>query len=200
MLRTLVDAELPRNYSLGVLRWCTVAAMSISRVLLGLLEAEPQHGYALKQDYDERFGLERPVLYGQVYATLGRLQRDGLARAVGVESGGGPDRKLYAITSAGVTELEQWLSQPEPTSAPLQNVLFAKVVLALMSGRPADQLLDAQRTVHVARMRELTARRHDADITERLATDFEIHHLEADLKWIETAGSRLDRLRTAVTR
>ena len=124
----------------------------------------------------------------------------GWREAVGVESGGGPDRKLYAITGAGVTELEHWLSQPEPTSAPLQNVLFAKVVLALMSGRPADQLLDAQRTVHVARMRELTARRHDADITERLATDFEIHHLEADLKWIETAGARLDRLRTAVSR
>jgi DNA-binding PadR family transcriptional regulator len=172
----------------------------MSRVLLGLLEAEPQHGYALKQDYDERFGLERPVLYGQVYATLGRLQRDGLADAVGVESGGGPDRKLFAITPAGVTELEHWLTQPEPASAPLQNVLFAKVVLALMSGRPANQILDAQRTVHVGRMRELTAGRHDADVVERLAADFEVHHLEADLHWIEAAGTRLDRLRVAVAR
>jgi DNA-binding PadR family transcriptional regulator len=174
--------------------------MSISRVLLGLLEAEPQHGYALKQDYDERFGLERPVLYGQVYATLGRLQRDGLARSVGVESGGGPDRKLYAITPAGVSELEHWLAQPEPASTPLQNVLFAKVVLALMSGRPADQILDGQRSVHVARMRELTAGRRGADVLERLAGDFEIHHLEADLQWIAAAGVRLDRLRSAVAR
>jgi DNA-binding PadR family transcriptional regulator len=174
--------------------------MSISRVLLGLLEAEPRHGYTLKQEYDDRFGAERPLLYGQVYATLGRLQRDGLAQAVGVESGGGPDRKVFAITPAGVTELEHWLAQPEPASAPLQNVLFAKVVLALMSGRPAEQILDAQRAVHIARMRELTARRHDADITDLLAADFEIHHLEADLAWIETAGARLDRLRTAVAR
>jgi DNA-binding PadR family transcriptional regulator len=174
--------------------------MSISRVLLGLLEAEPRHGYTLKQEYDDRFGAERPLLYGQVYATLGRLQRDGLAQAVGVESGGGPDRKVFAITPAGVTELELWLTQPEPASAPLQNVLFAKVVLALMSGRPAEQILDSQRAVHIARMRELTARRHDADIADLLAADFETHHLEADLAWIETAGARLDRLRTAVAR
>jgi DNA-binding PadR family transcriptional regulator len=174
--------------------------MTISRVLLGLLEAEPRHGYTLKQEYDERFGAERPLLYGQVYATLGRLQRDGLAEAVGVESGGGPDRKVFAITPAGVTELEQWLAQPEPASAPLPHLLFAKVVLALMSGRPAEQILDAQREVHIARMRVLTARRHDADVIDRLTDDFEIHHLEADLAWIETAGARLDRLAKAVAR
>jgi DNA-binding PadR family transcriptional regulator len=173
--------------------------MSISRMLLGLLEAEPKHGYTLKQDFDERFGGERPVLYGQVYATLGRLHRDGLAKAVGVESGGGPDRKVYAITPAGVSELEHWLAQPEPAAAPLQNVLFAKVVLALMSGRPAEQILDAQRVVHIARMRELTAERHDQDVTRRLAADYEIAHLQADLTWIETAGGRLARLAQEVS-
>ena len=34
-------------------------------------------------------------------------------------------------------------------------MLFTKVVLALMLGRPADRYLDAQRAAHLARMREL---------------------------------------------
>jgi hypothetical protein len=36
-------------------------------------------------------------------------------------------------------------------------VLFAKVVLSLMLGRPAERYLDAQRAAHLQRMRELTS-------------------------------------------
>ena len=35
-------------------------------------------------------------------------------------------------------------------------MLFAKVVLALMLGRPAERYLDIQRAAHLQRMRELT--------------------------------------------
>ena len=45
--------------------------------LLGLLEREPSHGYDLKRDYDTYFGRGKPLPFGQVYATLGRLARDG---------------------------------------------------------------------------------------------------------------------------
>ncbi len=168
--------------------------MSIPLTMLGLLEPSPSHGYTLKQRYDERFGRSRPLKFGQVYATLGRLERDGLAQVTGVEHGEGPERKVFAITPQGVGELEHWLSTPEPPGQ-VQNVLFTKVVLALSSGRPAPEVLDAQRAVHLARMREITAARHDVDVLERLAGDYEIAHLEADLRWIEIAGARLDALR-----
>ena len=54
--------------------------MSVPLTLLGLLEREPSHGYDLKRDYDAYFGRDKPVPYGQVYATLSRLARDGMAR------------------------------------------------------------------------------------------------------------------------
>ena len=47
--------------------------MSVPHTLLGLLEEQPRHGYDLKRAYDARFGLDRPLKAGQVYATLGRL-------------------------------------------------------------------------------------------------------------------------------
>jgi DNA-binding PadR family transcriptional regulator len=165
--------------------------VSVSHVLLGLLERQPSHGYTLKAAYDHGFARDRPLRYGQVYATLARLQRDGLAEEIAVEPGAGPDRRMYAVTSRGVQELVSWLVTPEPPTGYAVSVLFAKTVLALTSGRSAADVLDAQRAAHVARMREVTRAAHGADVIARLAADYEIAHLEADLQWIEIAGARL---------
>ena len=173
--------------------------MNIPCTLLGLLEPEPSHGYELKRAYDHRFASGRPLPFGQVYATLGRLERDGRVEVQGTEHGSGPDRKRYAITPEGVTVLEEWLAQPEAPEPHLQSVLFAKVVLALVSGRPADRYLDAQRASHLARMRELTAQRRAGGLGQTLLADYALFHLEADLRWIDMTESRLDQLTAEVT-
>jgi DNA-binding PadR family transcriptional regulator len=174
--------------------------VNIPCTLLGLLEPEPSHGYGLKRAYDQRFGQDKPLPFGQVYATLGRLERDGRVEVQGTEHGSGPERKRYAITSEGVTALEQWLGEPEAPEPHLQSVLFAKVVLALVSGRPADRFLDAQRAAHMARMRELTAERRAGGLGRALLADYALFHLEADLRWIDMTESRLDQLTAEVTR
>ena len=174
--------------------------MSLSTTLLGLLEPQPSHGYELKREYDSLFGRDRPLPFGQVYATLGRLDRDGHVVVRGVESGAGPDRKRYGITPSGVTALERWLASPEPPEPHLQPTLFAKVVLALLSGRSAKQFLDAQRVAHLGRMRELTAKRRGGGLADALVADYGLFHLEADLRWIDLTEARLDQLATEVRR
>ena len=179
------------SYTRRVYRACILRDMSIPHVLLGLLEVEPRHGYTLKADYDERFGGGRPLRFGQVYATLARLQREGWAQEIAIEAGAGPERRRFAITNSGVQELTSWLSSPQPPTAYDTSVLFAKTVLALSSGRSAADILDAQRAVHLVRMREVTRGRRDGDWTRQLAADFELAHLQADLDWIETAAARI---------
>src|SRR5579859_3429754 len=98
--------------------------------LLGLLEREPSHGYELKRDYDTYFGRGRPLPFGQVYATLARLARDGKAIAGDAEPGAGPDRKRYTITDTGKHEVEVWLGAPIPAEPYLHTDLFVKVVLS----------------------------------------------------------------------
>jgi DNA-binding PadR family transcriptional regulator len=169
--------------------------MSVTYALLGLLEERPRHGYELKRLYDEQFGASQPVRFGQVYTTLGRLRRDALVDIASVEAGLGPERKLYLITKDGVENFERWLAEPEPPESHGRNALFTKVVLALMSGRSPAEILDTQRAAHLERMRELTERRRHAALQERLSSDFELFHLEADLRWIELAGKRVERLR-----
>src|SRR5258706_16420069 len=109
--------------------WSESIVMFLGPLFLGLLDAKPRHGYDLKRAYDERFGADRPLAYGQGYATLSRLLKHGLVTVDGVEPGEGPDRKRYAITSAGVADVERWLAEPEKPEPYLQTTLYTKGVL-----------------------------------------------------------------------
>jgi DNA-binding PadR family transcriptional regulator len=168
--------------------------MSIGHTLLGLLEHGPRHGYDLKREYDEHFGHDRPLHYGQVYATLSRLLKNGLIQESGVEQGGGPDRKRYAITTDGVTDVERWLATPEKPELYMQSTLYTKIVIALLSARDAADVLDTQRTAHLRAMRELTERKRGGDLADQLICDHALFHLEADLRWLELTAARLAEL------
>ncbi|HEY7593292.1 MAG TPA: PadR family transcriptional regulator [Actinophytocola sp.] len=168
--------------------------MSIGHTLLGLLEHGPRHGYDLKREYDEHFGHDRPLHYGQVYATLSRLLKNGLIQESGVEQGGGPDRKRYAITTDGVTDVERWLATPEKPELYMQSTLYTKIVIALLSARDAADVLDTQRAAHLRAMRELTERKRGGDLADQLICDHALFHLEADLRWLELTAARLAEL------
>jgi DNA-binding PadR family transcriptional regulator len=162
--------------------------------LLGLLDREPSHGYDLKRDYDTYFGRGRPLPFGQVYATLARLARDGMAVVGEAESGAGPDRKRYTITETGKYEVEMWLGEPIAPEPYLQTELFVKVVLSLMLGRRAEEYLDIQRAAHLSRMRELTDLKQKGNLVDALLADHGLFHLEADLRWIDLTEARLAAL------
>ncbi|MFF7411009.1 PadR family transcriptional regulator [Streptomyces lydicus] len=172
--------------------------MSIGHTLLGLLESGPRHGYDLKRAFDEHFGHDRPLHYGQVYSTMSRLLKNGMVEVDAVEAGAGPERKRYAITDAGVTDVAQWLARAEKPEPYLQSTLYTKVVLALMTGRDAAELLDTQRTEHLRLMRGLTERKRTGDLADQLICDHALFHLEADLRWLELTAARLDKLAEAV--
>jgi DNA-binding PadR family transcriptional regulator len=171
-----------------------LSVMSVPLTLLGLLDREPSHGYDLKRDYDSYFGRGKPLPFGQVYATLGRLARDGKVLPGEVEPGSGPERKRYAITEMGRHEVESWLSQPIEPEPHLQTELFAKVVLSLMLGRSAELYLDTQRSAHLQRMRELTELKRNGAVVDALLADHGLFHLEADLRWIDLTAARLSVL------
>jgi DNA-binding PadR family transcriptional regulator len=172
--------------------------VSVPHTVLGLLRAGPRHGYDLKRAYDAQFAHARPLRYGQIYATLSRLQRDGLVILDTEEPGQRPDRKRYVITEDGATELQRWLHETEAPEPYLHSTLFEKVVLALLLGRDAAATLDAQRARHMARMRDLTELKRTGDTVDQLLSAHALFHLEADLRWIELTAARLDRLRSAV--
>jgi hypothetical protein len=94
--------------------------------------------------------------------------------------------------------VEAWLDEPVDAEPHLQTVLFAKVVLSLMLGRPADRYLDAQRAAHLQRMRELTELRRKGNVVDALLADHAMFHLEADLRWMDVTEARLSSLAEVV--
>ncbi|MFG2936190.1 PadR family transcriptional regulator [Streptomyces sp. NPDC048282] len=174
--------------------------MSTRHILLGLLESGPSHGYDLKRRHDERFPQARPLAYGQVYTTLQRLVRDGLAEIDGTDADGGPERTRYRSTQAGAHELARWAGAITPPAPFVANEIFAKVVVSILAGGDPAAYLRDQRAAHMERMRELTAVKtaRKADLTTVLSADFALNHLDADLRWMTTTAARLTTLTAEV--
>ena len=166
--------------------------------LLGILERRPNYGYDIKREYDRLFAQGKPLAFGQVYASLARLQRDEKIVSTAFEQGGGPERKRYAITPAGTAELNLWLGRPENLQPDGQVVLFTKVVTALLVDKSPNRYLDTQRRAHIQRMRELTKLRREGDLSQTLRADYSLFHLEADLRWIDVTVARLDDLKEQI--
>lgn len=70
--------------------------------LMALLASGPAHGYELRQDLEQLLGAAYPQPnIGQIYVTLGRLEKSGLIEGEEVEQTGRPNKKTYRLTDAG---------------------------------------------------------------------------------------------------
>jgi len=127
----------------------------MNHVFLGLLRDGSRHGYELKRLYDSRFPGARPLAFGQVYATLQRLERDNLVEVLETRQDGGPERTVYALTTLGEEALRNWLATPEQPTMYGGAELVRKTLTAIHLGENALSYLSRQRGVHLKRMREL---------------------------------------------
>jgi len=156
-------------------------------VLLGLLHKEPCHGYELKLAIESMFGELWPeVNIGQIYQTLGRLERAGLVRSATVTQGSRPDKRVYELTPAGQEELQRWVDGPLPAIR-VRDTFFSKLVLA-WKVRLADPvtLIDRQRRAYLRQLRELGGLADTtASLVGRLAVEAATLHVQADLKLLE---------------
>lgn len=177
-----------------------VTSMAIGHVLLGILERGPAHGYDLKKKHDEAFPSAKPLAFGQVYAALAKLASDGLVEIAETHQDGGPERTTYAITPAGVESLESWLAATESAGPYPADELVRKTITSLLRGADTEAFLQRQRATHLAVMRDLLAAQTAAtNAAASIAIDHSISHLDADLRWLETAAERVaaDRTRSA---
>jgi DNA-binding PadR family transcriptional regulator len=159
---------------------------------MGVLAEGPAHGYDIKRAHDARFPGAKPLAFGQVYQSLGKLERDGLVEVAEMTQDGGPERTTYSLTVEGQGHLSGWLDQPEPAGPYAADELVRKTVTALRTGADAGGFLTKQRSIHLAKMRELLdLQSTQVDTDARIAIDHTIAHLDADLRWLETAAARV---------
>jgi len=165
--------------------------MSLAELHLALLAGAPRHGYDIKQIHDSWFPGTRPLPYGQVYATLARLQRDGLVKVVETRVDGGPERTVYALTAEGSARLCGWLAEPAAPTGIGAEEIVRKTGAALRSGIDVSGFIARQQVAHVRRVHDLHATAAGADPAERLVRAHLLAHLEADLRWLKLVAELL---------
>jgi DNA-binding PadR family transcriptional regulator len=161
--------------------------------LLALLAAGPAHGYELKGGVELARGrVSQPLNIGQIYTTLGRLERDLLVEAEDAEDDGRPKR-VYRLTDAGRKALESWIDAPTEHGR-LKDEFFQKLML-VASLRLSDPLalIDRQRAEYLRALREVQelALHADDDLASELLLEGASLHLQADLKWLDTCEQRI---------
>lgn len=170
--------------------------MSVRHGLLALLAEGDRHGYQLRQEFEQRTGGSWPLNVGQVYTTLGRLQRDGLVDEVERHDDGSVS---YRLTDAGRAELEGWWFGSVDRSTPARDEMAIKLALAVTApGVDVPAVVQVQREETLRALRTWTREKaalpdpaEDGDLARLLVLDQLIFTAEAEARWLDQCEQRL---------
>jgi DNA-binding PadR family transcriptional regulator len=161
-------------------------------IFLALLAGEGTYGYELRQKLEDQFGDLLPALNaGQIYMTLGRLERDGLIAGRDV-AGDKRGKRVYELTEAGRAALAEWIETPVQGTR-LKDEFFMKFVIATGAGlAPPRYLIEQQRREYLQSMRDLDEMLVGVDgrAAVELLVEGAALHLEADLRWLDLIEQR----------
>lgn len=172
--------------------------MSIKQSLLALLAEEPMYGLRLRGEFEARTGGTWPLNVGQVYTTLGRLERDGLVEALDADEEG---RIPYRLTAKGLAEVDQWWLTPVSREGTPRDELVIKLALAVtVPGVDVPHVVQAQRTATMRHLRDLTrlkaagrAINSTRDLAWQLVLENHIFATESEIRWLDHVESALAR-------
>ena len=168
--------------------------MSIKHGILALLRDQPGYGYQLRAAFEETTGSTWPVNIGQIYTTLGRLERDGLVAKTGEDAEG---HVVYQITEPGSRELDDWFARPITHSERPRDELAMKLALAVtVAGVDVAALVQNQRAHAQSALQELTRLKLRAaapQLAWSLVLEAQIFQAEAEIRWLDHVEERVCR-------
>jgi DNA-binding PadR family transcriptional regulator len=164
-------------------------------LFLALLRRGAVHGYELKRAYDELFGAVAPAInVGQVYVTMGRLERDGLVTVREERRDDGPDVKVYELTTEGDKALEEWLLEPVDAPTGRSDLVIKLVATWLGDPDAVQQMVAEHRQRYLQDLRALDALAADAaqgSLSDLLVQGAALR-LQAELRFLDLVAERLD--------
>ena len=91
--------------------------MALEHVLLVALREQPGSGLELTRRFERSLGFFWHATHQQIYRVLARMVADGWVESETVAQSGRPDKRTYAVTTAGEHALATWLADPTPMEA-----------------------------------------------------------------------------------
>jgi DNA-binding PadR family transcriptional regulator len=173
--------------------------MSIRFAILGLLDEQPMHGYRLKDAFDRRMSPLWGLTTGQVYQSLGALERAALVESRGERKGRRPARRVYSITPAGKRELAEWLAtQPTAWHRPFREDILIRLMM-LRETNATDVWRFVRHQAHEARTLLLhVTRAYRERCVSAPALDLGRIFLDGMIRQLETDLANLERFRDEI--
>jgi DNA-binding PadR family transcriptional regulator len=161
-----------------------------------MISRGPLYGYQLRAEFDRRTGSRWPLNVGQVYKSLERLERDGLA--VKLDESDADGHVFYEATEAGRQQAAEWLRSADNTPAPARDDLAIKLAMAVtLPDVDVDALIAAQRSAALERLRNITREselsRDGLGVT--LVNDAVFFAAETELRWLDHVQERVRQAR-----
>jgi DNA-binding PadR family transcriptional regulator len=169
--------------------------MAVKHLFLVLLGRQELHGYELKSGFEDLAGGRWPLNFGQVYQTLGRLERDGLIESQEVAQVERPDKKVYRLTEAGRKALQDWLKQEEDWNLFFDELALKMLSFELLERDEALSILRSYRGFILKVIKGLTdmRTRELEGSTQAMLLERNIYRAEADLKWVTSMIERWNK-------
>jgi len=155
---------------------------------LGLLAAEPQHGYELARRWQagplaEVAPTEQSVLYGYLRTLEGR----GLLDWEEIRVGNRPPRRIFSASELGWEVLRPWLRSPVARMREVRSDLLLKIyVLQLIDPDGEPRLLARQVAVCELYLQDAQARLGEAEGFARLVWESKETAARATLTWLRS--------------
>ena len=107
--------------------------MSLPHAILTALLEKKSSGLELTRRFDRSIGYFWSATHQQIYRELGRLEADGLIRALPSEQPARGQKKSYVVLSAGRAELARWTSASQDPK-PHRDALLLRLRAAAVVG------------------------------------------------------------------
>jgi DNA-binding PadR family transcriptional regulator len=164
--------------------------LTLEYILLGLLQGQPLHGYALYRKIKENHELSRiwQVKRSKMYYLLEKLEEKGLLDSELVQSPSHPDRKMYRVTNQGQREYRSWMEAPVESGRHMRIAFLSRLFFALREGEDqALALIEKQLTRCQSWLESLENQLgalQDPDFITRQIFRFRIGQIQAMLDWL----------------
>lgn len=171
----------------------------LEHIALGLLMAQPKHGYELYRDFRQAFEGVWDAKRSKFYAALGDLCTAGYLDVSTEVQENRPPRKVYHLTPVGREVFMRWLYAPVDAPREVRVVLLAKLRFFDLLGLPdAERLLDAQIARCQARLEEETRRvaahrERTGGLYGELVHEFRRSQLAAMIEWLHACKARFSQ-------
>ena len=172
------------------------AAVSPEYVLLGLLNQQPAHGYALHERITQELSTIWHISLSQTYNLLNRLEAQGYITGVAQEQEKLPARRKFRLTSAGRRRFEDWLSAPtEPSAHAIRVEFLTRLYFAFaLSPANAQSAIDQQiasTQEGLAHLQTILNELPPEQTFNRLGLEFRVQQLSAVIDWLNASKRKL---------